>query len=688
VIICPSCQTVYDDHSTRFCGRCGSDLGRGEMAPTGSNALIDPMIGRIIDGRYRVLARIGQGGMGAVYKVEHLAMGKLAAMKALHPSLTQDKEVAQRFRREAEAVSRLSSPHTVQVFDFGESGGSSYLVMELVKGEDLGAILRRDGPLPFARLAPMMIQVCDALSEAHEAGIVHRDLKPENLLVARARDGHDVAKVVDFGLAKLRDQEELNAVTARGSLVGTPFYMSPEQIRAEELDARSDLYSLGALMYRVLTGVHPFTAPTPVAVLTQHLTEELIPPSQRKPELNIAPRVEAIVMRAMKKRRDERFASADELRQALATAASAASQRLPLPTGEQRRSSDREEPSGVTPVDAPLPLRREDFDQYERGLKRRRWLALSIVPVALLLSVVAAVIYTRATTTGEVRDGEREPNDRPVEANRIASGRPIKGQIGKRLSLEESDRDFFVFSVAAPSLLRVELSGLPNMELVLEVFDGNGNKVAEANNGGVGDGERIPNLGLTAGEHYIAVRQVWVAGQPATENVSDDYTLTATWQPRPADVEAEPDDSPDEALTLTPGAQLRGYLGHAEDVDYYRVVADGAPGPFSAEVSGVPGVELRVTLLPKTAPNATTAGPLPAGGKVFDGGGEGKSVTVPGVQAGQLLRIERKLPDAARSGAGHDGSAHPPVHTSDHRKDARWAAGIDTPYLLSLKVKP
>src|SRR5262249_36486434 len=144
----------------------------------------DPLIGTVVDARYRVVARIGAGGMGAVYRVEHLAMGKLAAMKMLHPSLTQDREVAQRFRREAEAVSRLSSPYTVQVFDFGETHGSMYLVMELCKGEDLGAILRRDGPLPFGRLGSMMTQVCDALSEAHDLGIVHRDLKPENLLVS------------------------------------------------------------------------------------------------------------------------------------------------------------------------------------------------------------------------------------------------------------------------------------------------------------------------------------------------------------------------------------------------------------------------------------------------------------------------------------------------------------------------
>ena len=400
----------------------------------------DRLVGATVDGRYRVIGKIGAGGMGAVYKVEHLAMGKLAAMKVLHPSLTQDREVAQRFKREAEAVSRLSSPNTVQVFDFGESGGSMYLVMELVKGEDLGAILRRDGPMPFARLAPMLIQICEALSEAHEAGIVHRDLKPENLFVSRARDGRDVVKVLDFGLAKLRDSEELNQVTARGSLIGTPFYMSPEQIRADELDARSDIYSLGALMYRVLTGVHPFTAPTPVAVLTQHLTEELVPPSRRKPELHIAPRVEAIVMKAMAKRQEERYASADELKAALAEAASSPSQRLTTISQEMRRASDRAararpDPSVATPIGAAQPLRREDFDAYERGLKRRRWLGLSIVPLGLVLGVGAFVRVRarRSRARGARVRGRAEQHAGDGQRHRVgARGQGPGGQAHRR----------------------------------------------------------------------------------------------------------------------------------------------------------------------------------------------------------------------------------------------------------------
>ncbi|HEY2746275.1 MAG TPA: serine/threonine-protein kinase [Polyangia bacterium] len=690
MIVCPRCQTVSEDNETRFCGRCGSELGQpaGDHADRADR---DRLIGATVDGRYRVLAKIGAGGMGAVYKVEHLAMGKLAAMKVLHSSLTQDREVAQRFRREAEAVSKLSSPNTVQVFDFGESGGSSYLVMELCKGEDLGAILRRDGPVPFVRLAPMMIQVCDALSEAHDAGIVHRDLKPENLLVSRARDGHDVVKVLDFGLAKLRDAEEMNAVTARGSLVGTPFYMSPEQIRGEELDGRSDLYSLGALMYRVLTGVHPFTAPTPVAVLTQHLTDELVPPSKRKPELHIATRVEAIVMRTMAKRKDERYASADELKAAIAEAASAPSQRLSTVSQELRRASDpgkgeRSDASVATPVGAAQPLRREDFDAYERGLKRRRWLGLAIVPLVAVAGAGAFVYFTRLAPEVAVQGSEVEPNNSPGEANPIASGRPIRGQIGKRIGVEESDRDFFRFRVdgTEPKVLRAEVTGLPNMELMLEVFDGTGKKIVEADNGGVGDGEIVPNLKLKPGEHYIAVREVWTAGRAATENVSDWYTLTATWQPVEANHETEPDDVASAALPLTVGETMRGTLGRIDDVDYYyvRTASGKGGGTLAGEVTGVPGVDLRVVVLPAGA----TMGPpgaLPPGAKLFDAGGVGAGERIDGVSwaagtPGPIVVVQRKLPLSVGAGAPRT-DAHTTAHTT---------TSLDVEYALSLRLKP
>jgi serine/threonine-protein kinase len=236
------------------------------------SASIETWLGRVVDGRYKVIEVIGRGGMGVVYKVEHARMGKIAAMKVLHKDLAQDPDVVRRFEREAALVSRLDHPNTAHVFDFGAVPDGLYLIMEMVRGQDLGHIVERDGPLPFARAAPLFIQVCGALGEAHDLGIVHRDLKPENVLVTRTTGGRDFAKVLDFGLAKLENRDTNPEATGKTEIVGTPYFMSPEQIRGEDVDARADVYSLGALMYAVLTGKPPFTARSAVGVLTKHLT--------------------------------------------------------------------------------------------------------------------------------------------------------------------------------------------------------------------------------------------------------------------------------------------------------------------------------------------------------------------------------------------------------------------------------
>src|SRR5262249_31568791 len=276
----PSCRTSLETGGN-YCPRCGASLREGVPVEV---VELDPLVGRLIDGRYRVLERVGTGGMGVVYKVEHQRMGKLAAMKVLHGDLAKDREVMKRFRREAEAGPQLTHPNAVQTFDFGTTAdGALYLVMELVRGEDLGSILKRDGPLPFRRAAPIFLQICGALGEAHELGIIHRDLKPENILVSRTKDGLDHIKVLDFGLAKLSEREEWSEVTGKGEFIGTPYYMPPEQIRGEALDKPSDLYSLGALMYRVLAGQPVFTAKTPVGVLTKHISDDPIPLAERAP---------------------------------------------------------------------------------------------------------------------------------------------------------------------------------------------------------------------------------------------------------------------------------------------------------------------------------------------------------------------------------------------------------------------
>ena len=270
-------------------------------------------LGKIVDGRYRVIEVIGRGGMGVVYRVEHLRMGKVAAMKVLHRDLASDPDVIARFEREAAAVSKLHHPHTVQVFDFGTANGALYLIMEFVRGLDLSSIISRDGPLPWSRAAPLLVQICGALQEAHELGIVHRDLKPENVLITRTH-GRDYAKVLDFGLAKLEQPATPTTATDQQQIVGTPYFMSPEQIRGDEVDARSDIYSLGALMFEVLTGEHVFTGSTAVGVLTKHLTAEPDAPSMRAPKLGIDPRVDAICKKALAKDPDKRWRTANELR--------------------------------------------------------------------------------------------------------------------------------------------------------------------------------------------------------------------------------------------------------------------------------------------------------------------------------------------------------------------------------------
>src|SRR4051812_27241796 len=251
-------------------------------------------LNKLVDGRYRVLEVIGRGGMGVVYRVEHLRMGKIAAMKVLHRDLVTDADVQRRFETEAASISKLNHPHTVQVFDFGNFLGNAYLIMELVRGMDLGRVISRDGPMPWPRAAPLFVQICGALQEAHELGIVHRDLKPENVLITRTTGGRDYVKVLDFGLAKLDQRGVPTRETERNAIVGTPYFMAPEQIRGDDVDARTDLYSFGALMIELLTGQHLFTGSTAVGVLTKHLTTEADAPSIRTPRLSIPPAVDHV----------------------------------------------------------------------------------------------------------------------------------------------------------------------------------------------------------------------------------------------------------------------------------------------------------------------------------------------------------------------------------------------------------
>ena len=275
------------------------------------------MIGRTIDRKYRLDTLIGFGGMGEVYRATRLLIGDQVAIKILHSAHVSDPQAGERFRREAQAAARLKHPNAVSIHDFGvTSDGLVYLVMELVEGQNLRHLIKQQGPLPSATVSEITNQICSALQAAHQQNIVHRDLKPDNIMVNVTISGLRVT-VLDFGIAKLRDKSASN-LTVTGNVLGTPHYMSPEQCLGEEIDHRSDLYSLGVVMYQMLTGSLPFNSPTSTAVALQHVSKD--PPAIRSINLSVSLAVEAVVLRALAKQREDRPQTADALARELAAA--------------------------------------------------------------------------------------------------------------------------------------------------------------------------------------------------------------------------------------------------------------------------------------------------------------------------------------------------------------------------------
>jgi serine/threonine protein kinase len=269
--------------------------------------------GSLIDARYRIRRLCGSGGMGRVYEAEHEAIGRKVALKILHPLYSRAHDIAERFRREARAASRIGHPHIVEVLDFGTTeDGCLYIAMEFLDGRDLGQLLDELGSLPLSRALRIAAQICRALAAAHAAGIVHRDLKPENIyLLARAQD--DFVKVLDFGIAK-HSEEEGEKLTRPNIALGTPEYMAPEQVLGKT-EPRSDLYAVGAMLYEMLTGGPPFESENYFDVFRRKAVEEPTPPSQTCRD--VPPAVDRLILRALARKPEERQPSmsalADEL---------------------------------------------------------------------------------------------------------------------------------------------------------------------------------------------------------------------------------------------------------------------------------------------------------------------------------------------------------------------------------------
>lgn len=284
----------------------------------------DPLIGSTVAGRYRVLKLLGEGGMGAVYLAEHVAIEKKIALKVLHPEYASKGDIVTRFQQEAISASRIKHPNVLEVFDFGQlETGAFYLAMEFLEGNDLADEIQRHRVLDPARGLRFAQQICRALAAAHAKGVVHRDMKPENVFLQRTPDGEEIVKIVDFGIAQLRTNEEAAAsskqrrLTRTGMIFGTPEYMSPEQAGGKHADLRADIYAVGIILYEMFTGAVPFTGETFLGVLAKHLNETAPPMSSVYPELGISPELQAVIERALEKRPEARFQTMSELAQAL-----------------------------------------------------------------------------------------------------------------------------------------------------------------------------------------------------------------------------------------------------------------------------------------------------------------------------------------------------------------------------------
>ena len=306
VKLCPSCGREYGGE-VRFCPDDGSVLRLRDVSET--------LVGEIIADRYLIHRKIGQGGMGQVYQAEHVRMGQKCAIKVLSRELSNDVQAVSRFAREATNASRINDIHVAHIYDFGESPQHGvYLAMEYVEGEPLARIIAAAGSIPDRRAVDIATQVAAALVAAHAEGVVHRDLTPNNIMIARAHDGSDLVKVVDFGIAKATDDLG-GGLTRTGFVIGTPQYMSPEQLLAEPVDRRSDIYQLGCVMFEMLTGSPPFGSTGGADQITKRLTGGAPRPIEKNAK--VSPALSDIVTKALSRSREERYQTAAELRSAL-----------------------------------------------------------------------------------------------------------------------------------------------------------------------------------------------------------------------------------------------------------------------------------------------------------------------------------------------------------------------------------
>jgi serine/threonine-protein kinase len=420
---CPVCRKEYSDTTTL----CPSDAAVLERKD-------DPLLGQTLAGKYLIEKLIKRGGMGSVYLGKHILMDKTVAIKVLRPSLALDDDVVRRFSREAKAASRISHPHAVSVTDFGESeDGVVFLVMEYLDGRSLKDVVKSEGPMQLDRVGEIVRQVAGALDAAHEQGVVHRDLKSDNIMLSKVTGG-EWAKVLDFGIAKIQQSDSHDDdITAANLVIGTPQYMSPEQCsHSGPIDARSDVYSLGIIVYEMLAGHVPFSGESPTVIMMKQVQDT--PPAilDARPDLPVA--VSALISKALAKRPADRQQSAGELSKALTDAAASVESPeviaapITVPNTPVAPIDDEDEATLVRPRQTEFasvvtseiaPLENASSAELS-GVRPWRILA----PAAIALVAVFALVFFLTRGSGQNQSANAnvnasglavDPNSRPVQ---------------------------------------------------------------------------------------------------------------------------------------------------------------------------------------------------------------------------------------------------------------------------------
>jgi serine/threonine-protein kinase len=336
--------------------RCPSTRAQPLVSYPPPTSAVGCYTGTTIDGRYRIEGVLGEGGMGVVYLGRHLAIDKKVAIKILRAEFARRHDTKARFRQEARAASSIDNPHIVDVSDFGTlHDGSTYLVMEYLEGAPLSSLTKDEKPVPLDRAIAIARQIADGLAEVHDRGIVHRDLKPDNVFLVKEGDRDDFVKILDFGIAKVLESVDAR-VTCAGSLFGTPSYMSPEQAAGMPVDARTDVYALGIIMYELACGRVPFDADTLMGILTQHLYRKPSPLRDLVGESTVSSGLDAIITKALSKAPEQRYQSMRELSADLAAVAEGRTPEAAIEMAFRRESARPAPPALPVFKEMPVPL--------------------------------------------------------------------------------------------------------------------------------------------------------------------------------------------------------------------------------------------------------------------------------------------------------------------------------------------